>query len=196
MTFDYFGGYFVKPSVGDSCSVTGLPLITFHYFWGITLGSLPSGTSAGLPCGFCGASARLLRSFCEASAELLRGFCGASFSVSSVYLSCLVFLLILFRLSAGPVSSFCSSFRRGQLLSSRPLLMTFHYFGRVLWEAFRRGPLLNLVTRPRLITFLYFAGLLCEAFRRGQLLSNRVTFNDFPLLRRVTLESLPSGTAA
>ena len=65
-------GYFRKPSVGNSCLVTGPPLITFHYFWGVlwkafhrgrllgnrvafdgvalllgsTLGSLPSGTAA------------------------------------------------------------------------------------------------------------------------------------------------------
>ena len=76
IAFDDFSllsrGYFRKPSVGDSCLVTGPPLITFHYFWGVlwkafhrgqllsiwvsfndfsllregTLESLPSGTAA------------------------------------------------------------------------------------------------------------------------------------------------------
>ena len=54
--------------------------------------------------------------------------------------------------------------------------MTFHYFGQLLWEAFRRGQLLSLVTGLLLMTFHYFGWLLWKAFRRGQLLSNRVTF--------------------
>ena len=33
--FSLLRGYFVKPSVGDSCLVTGLPLTTFHYFVGL-----------------------------------------------------------------------------------------------------------------------------------------------------------------
>ena len=72
MICPYFGGYFRKPSVGDSCLVTGLVFITFYYFgwllwqafcrgqllsnraisnddsllWRVTLESLPSGTVA------------------------------------------------------------------------------------------------------------------------------------------------------
>ena len=52
-----------------------------------------------------------------------------------------------------------------------------------------------LVTGLPLIAFHYFGGLLWEAFRRGQLLSDRVAFDDFPL-QEITLGSLPSGTAA
>ena len=98
--------------------------------------------------------------------------------------------------------------------------MCFHDFRRSLWEVFRREQLLGaqvtfddisllrgvalgssvgdsrLVTGLPLITFHYFWGVLWEAFRRGQLLSNWATFDDFSLLRGVTLESLPSGTAA
>ena len=48
--------------------------------------------------------------------------------------------------------------------------MTFDYFGGLLWEAFRRGQLLS-----NRVTFDDFP-LLWEAFRRGQLFSNRVTF--------------------
>ena len=70
--------------------------------------------------------------------------------------------------------------------------MTYHYFGGLLWGAFCRGQLLSLA----LITFHYFWVVLWEVFRRGQLLSNWATFDDFSLLRGVTLESLPSGTAA
>ena len=70
--------------------------------------------------------------------------------------------------------------------------MTYHYFGGLLWGAFCRGQLLSLP----LITFHYFWVVLWEAFCWGQLLSNGVTFDDFSLLRGVTLESLPSGTAA
>ena len=61
--------------------------------------------------------------------------------------------------------------------------MTFRYFGYLLWEAFRRGQLLSLVTRLLLMTFHYF-GRLREAFRREQLLSNRIAFDDFSLLSR------------
>ena len=77
-------------------------------------------------------------------------------------------------------------------LVPRLLLMTYHYFGGLLWGAFCRGQLLSLP----LITFHYFWGVLWEAFHPGQLLSNWATFDDFSLLRGVTLESLPSGTAA
>ena len=63
--------------------------------------------------------------------------------------------------------------------------MTFHYFGGLLWEAFRRGQLLS--SRPLLMTFHYFRRVLWEAFRRGQLLSNRATFDNFSLLCGVTL---------
>ena len=72
--------------------------------------------------------------------------------------------------------------------------MTFHYFGGLLWEAFRRGQLLS--DRVTFDDFSLLGGLLWDAFRRGQLLSNRVTFDDFSILWRVTLGSLPSGTAA
>ena len=82
----------------------------------------------------------------------------------------------------------------GQLLSNRVILMTFHYFGWLLWEAFRRGQRLgNWVTFDE---FSLLWVLLCEAFCRGQLLSNQVTFDHLSLLWRVTLGSLPSGTAA
>ena len=75
--------------------------------------------------------------------------------------------------------------------------MTFHYFGGLLWEAFRRGQLLSdWVTFDDFPPdFYYFGGLLWEAFRRGQLLSDRVAFDDFPL-QEIALGSLPSGTAA
>jgi len=113
------------------------------------------------------------------------------------------------------------AFRRGQLLSNRiafddfslpsggyfrkpsvgdsclvtgPPLITFHYFGGVLWAAFRRGQLLS--NRVSFYDFSLLRGLLWEAFRRGQLLSNQVTFDDFSLLLGATLGSLPSGTAA
>ena len=59
--------------------------------------------------------------------------------------------------------------------------MTFHYFGELLWEAFRQGQLLSFVTGLLLMTFDYFGGLLWEAFSRGQLLSNRVTFGYFSI---------------
>ena len=72
--------------------------------------------------------------------------------------------------------------------------MTFHYFGESLWKAFRRGQLLsNQVT---LDDFPFLRRLPWEAFRRGQLLSNTVSFDDFSLLLGGSLGSLPSGTAA
>ena len=106
-------------------------------------------------------------------------------------------------------------------LVTRLSLITCHYFGGLLWEAFCRGQLLR-VTGLVLMTFLYFGGLLYEAFRRGQLLSNRVvsmffhyfrrslweafrreqllgaqvTFDDISLLQEVALGSFLSGTAA
>ena len=55
--------------------------------------------------------------------------------------------------------------------------MMFRYFGYLLWEAFRRGQLLSLVTGLLLMTFHCFGWLFWEAFRRGQLLSNRVGFD-------------------
>ena len=127
MTCLYFGGYFRKPSVGDSCLVTGLVFITFYYFgWLLWDFGKPSVGDRGLV--------------------------------------------------------------------TKLLLMTFHYFGVLLCEAFRRGQLLS--NRATFDDFSLLRGLLWEAFRRGQLLSNRVTFDYFSLLRRVTLGSLPSGTAA
>ena len=54
--------------------------------------------------------------------------------------------------------------------------MMFRYFGYLLWEAFRRGQLLSLVTGLLLMTFHYFGWLFWEAFRRGQLLSNQIAF--------------------
>ena len=76
--------------------------------------------------------------------------------------------------------------------------MTFQYFGRLLWEAFRQAQLLS--NRAIFSHFSLLRGvstrLLWEAFRRGQLLSKQVTFDDFSLLLGATLGSLPSGTAA
>ena len=50
VTFDDFpitlGGYFGKPSVGDSCLVTGLPFDDVSLLRRIALGSLPLGTAA------------------------------------------------------------------------------------------------------------------------------------------------------
>ena len=72
--------------------------------------------------------------------------------------------------------------------------MLFHYFRRLLWEAFRRGQLLN--NSVVLMTFHYFRRLLWEACRRGQLLGTQVTFDDVLLLREVALGSSLSGSAA
>ena len=47
-----------------------------------------------------------------------------------------------------------------------------------------------------MLTFHYFGGVLWKAFGRGQLLGNRVAFDDVALLLGATLGSLPSGTAA
>ena len=49
IAFDDFSllsrGYFRKPSAGDSCLVTGPPLITFHYFGGGYFGQPSVGDS-------------------------------------------------------------------------------------------------------------------------------------------------------
>ena len=87
------------------------------------------------------------------------------------------------------------AFRQGQLLSNR---IAFDDFSLLSRGYFRKPSIGDrcLVTGPPLITFHYFGRLLWEAFRRGQLLSNQVTFDDFSLLLGATLGSLPSGTAA
>ena len=116
---------------------------------------------------------------------------GGHFGKPSVGNSCLVprLLLMTYHYFGGLLwGAFC----REQLLSLP--LITFHYFWRVLWEAFRRGQLLS--NRATFHDFSLLRGLLWEAFRRGQLLSNWVTFDYFSLLGRVTLANLPSGTAA
>ena len=74
------------------------------------------------------------------------------------------------------------------------VLMTFLYFGGLLYEAFRRGQLLS--NRVVLMCFHDFRRSLWEAFRREQLLGAQVTFDDISLLRGVTLGSFLSGTAA
>ena len=77
-------------------------------------------------------------------------------------------------------------------------LTTFHYFGGLLWEAFRRGQLISYRVSFDDLSLLW--GLLYEAFRRGQLLSCLVTglllMTFYYHLRGVSLASLPSGTAA
>ena len=83
---------------------------------------------------------------------------------------------------------------RDSCLVTGLLLMTFYYFGGLLWEAFRRGQLLS--NRVVLMTFHYFRRLLWEACRRGQLLGTQVTFDDVLLLREVPLGSSLSGSAA
>ena len=68
------------------------------------------------------------------------------------------------------------SFRQGQLLSNR---IAFDDFSILSRSYFRKPSVGDscLVTGLFLITFHYFGGLLWEAFRRGQLLSNRVGFD-------------------
>ena len=118
---------------------------------------------------------------------------GGYFGKPSFGDSCLVTgpFLVTFHYFGGLI---WKAFRRGQLLSNQVTFDDFPFLRRLLWEAFRRGQLLS--NRATFDDFSFLRRLLWEAFRRGQLLSNRVTFDFFSLLRRVTLGNLPSGTAA
>ena len=175
-----FGGHFGKPSVGNSCLVPRLLLMTYHYFGGLLWGA------------FCRGQLLSNRSAFDYFSLLFITF-GEYFGKPSVGDSCLVI---------GPLLMTChyfgespwKAFRRGQLLSNQVTFDDFPFLRRLPWEVFRRGHLLS--NRATFDDFSLLRGLLWEAFRRGQLLSNRVTFDYFSLLRRVTLVSLPSGTAA
>ena len=135
--------FFWKPSVGDSCLVAGPLLTVFHYFGRPSVGDS------------CFVTGLLLITF---------HYLGGYFGKPSVGDSCLVtgLLLTTFHYFG---RSLWEAFRRGQLLSDRDTFDDVSLLGGYFGKPSVGDSC--LVTGLRLTTFHYFGGLLWEAFRRG-----------------------------